>query len=316
MSAETRRIENGGLRGLGPLPYKRMDAQPSRESVSLADFKRVLTQDVMKKKTHWSDKATRGLLPPANFRRRFIIELQTIVGPFPHLLQNVLNKIPDTEEFQEVRADIQGNILEEKEGAIAQKIIEDKDGHPVPKRSHAEMFLDLPRDLVFGFDVSNFYTEKLGPAAQAFRDYLEYVTSSDTHEWVDGSALMMIFVEGNSHDETVFYKENPGMEPWLGLPPDEHPLLVGYPKLNPESLYLSTLVHHTLDTAVGDHRLSAWNIVLKHVDESKRQGVIQVMKEGLRLWHALKDEMAEECGIVRDENTGELTIRDLLDGAR
>src|SRR6185295_13758372 len=77
-------------------------------------------------------------------------------------------------------------------------------------------------------------------------------------------------------------------------PLEQHPLVVHY-GLPLESLAL-TKAHRQVE---GDHRHSAWEIILDHVDAAARPGVVAAMEEALTRWLAYRDDVAAACGLQR-----------------
>jgi pyrroloquinoline-quinone synthase len=49
----------------------------------------------------------------------------------------------------------------------------------------------------------------------------------------------------------------------------------------------------------GDHRRSAWHVILSFVAEAKRPSVVESMGRALRAWQAYRDDVAAACGVGR-----------------
>ena len=49
----------------------------------------------------------------------------------------------------------------------------------------------------------------------------------------------------------------------------------------------------------GEHRQSAWEIVLEHVGSDAREAVVDAMKLTLEAWLAYRDDVAEAVGLQR-----------------
>ena len=75
---------------------------------------------------------------------------------------------------------------------------------------------------------------------------------------------------------------------------EEHPLVVHY-GLPLDALAL-TKAHRRVE---GSHREAAWRIVLDHIPNADRVGVIDAMEETLVAWLAYRDELAAACGLTR-----------------
>jgi pyrroloquinoline-quinone synthase len=100
-----------------------------------------------------------------------------------------------------------------------------------------------------------------------------------------------IFIEGTAHDRSLFDpKAPPRAEPALA----EHPLVKHY-GLPIESLAL-TKAHRGVE---GDHRISAWHVMLDHVLEVERPMVVDGMQQTLRAWQRYRDDVAEACGLFK-----------------
>jgi pyrroloquinoline-quinone synthase len=51
----------------------------------------------------------------------------------------------------------------------------------------------------------------------------------------------------------------------------------------------------------GSHRAAAWRVVLDHVDPGAREAVVASMRAGLQAWLDYRDEVAEACGLSRED---------------
>jgi hypothetical protein len=56
----------------------------------------------------------------------------------------------------------------------------------------------------------------------------------------------------------------------------------------------------------GSHRAAAWRTLLEHVEPEARAGVVAAMELSLERWLAYRDEVAEACGIERDQGDDSL----------
>ena len=287
-----------GLRGLGDLQFIQRGARREKKPMNKKEFRDALI-GIMEKKTHWADFAFPEFVETPKMRYHFRDEYAVFVKPFPHYLRGVLGQLPPKvdgrpDRFKKIRRDLDENIEEEEHGPIAQKILLEKYGHPVPARSHADLFLDIPRDPAFGFDVSDFDTSVLGPRAEAYRSFLEDATHN--RGWEVGAAVSTLFLEGNKHERSVFHKEFK-IKPWLGKPLHEHTLHI-HKNVQLRSLGLIE-AHHELDSAVGSHRLNAWNMILRGIPKEKRAEVLLAMQESLSDWKDWRTEVAENCEVER-----------------
>lgn len=283
------RSEMGGLRGLGlELPFIRPETERESRPMSKREFREALLQ-IMEKKSHWADPAFPALVSNEAMLTRFQREYWDFVKPFPYYLRGVLAQLPAIEKgkrdrFKKIRKDLKENIEEEETGE-----------HHAGE-SHADLFLLMPKDPAFGFTDEDFKMPPTAPQSVAYRDFL--TDASYNRGWEIGAAITTLFLEGNRHERSNFHDEF-GIEPWRGLPLEEHPLRV-HKKLQLRSLKL-VKVHHDLDAAEGDHRKAAWNMILNGIPPSKRREVVLAMREALERYQAWRDEEAGLCGLRRDE---------------
>ncbi len=103
--------------------------------------------------------------------------------------------------------------------------------------------------------------------------------------------MVTIFIEGTPHDRSVLDPTAPARP---APPLSEHPLVKHY-GLPLEHLAL-TKAHRSVE---GDHRVSAWRVVLDHVAPPRRPAVVEAMAEALRLWLAYRDDVAQAVGLRR-----------------
>ena len=57
---------------------------------------------------------------------------------------------------------------------------------------------------------------------------------------------------------------------------------------------------HVSARVEGDHRRSAWRVVLDFVGEAARPVVVEAMERALEAWLGYRDQVAEGCGLARD----------------
>lgn len=230
---------------------------------------RLLT--IMEQKTHWAWPAFAGLVPKARLWVHMQQEYATYVRDFPVLVARAYVNCP----VAAVRRELAENIYEEETGGLA------------AGRPHPELFLEYPRGL--GFDVAAFESIELIPGARAYRDVLDDITLRGT--WEEATAVTTIFVEGTPHERG----EVDPSAPRRPVPPLEaHPLVVHY-GLPLEHLAL-TRAHRKVE---GNHRAAAWRILLEHVGESARPGVVRAMERALAGWQLYRDDVARASGVVR-----------------
>ena len=227
---------------------------------------------VMERKTHWAwPSFTSGKVAADRLHVHLEQEYAVYIRDFARLLGRAYAQCP----VDEVRRDLAENLYEEETGKLTR-------GRP-----HAELFLEYPRGL--GMDLARFERVQLLPAAAEYRRTLDALTTD--HGWETATAVTTIFVEGTPYERG----ELDGSAPKRPEPPlEEHPLVKHY-GLPLEALAL-TKVHREVE---GDHRASAWTMVLDHVSASARDGVVAGMERVLGDWSAYRDSVAEACGVIR-----------------
>lgn len=236
-----------------------------------AEFQEALL-GVMERKVHWAwPSFTSGKVSADRLHIHLEHEYGVYIRDFARLIGRAYVQCP----VEAVRIELAENLYEEETGRLTR-------GRP-----HANLFLEYPRGL--GMDLSRFEDVELLPAAEEYRRTLDALTSD--HGWEVATAVTTIFVEGTPFERG----ELDGDAPKRPAPPlEEHPLVKHY-GLPVESLAL-TKVHREVE---GDHRASAWTIVLDHVPEARRADVVEGMERALRDWLAYRDAVAEACGVLR-----------------
>jgi pyrroloquinoline-quinone synthase len=304
-----RKRELGGLNGLGTgLPFIEHGGgrreRKKRVPMTPIELRNELLS-IQAQKVHWAWPAFAGLVPKENTNFHFETEGHVFVEPFTRYLAGAMAQCP----IPEVRAALAENIFEEETGAGARKIIIDqKLTDAVPDDcSHYALFLLMPEGM--GHDTSEYGKRppalKTGKAekTEAFRNFLFDATQNQG--WEVAVAVSTLFLEGNQHEWEVFAGQENLPEEFKGRSPhiqadtmDHHALHTGYGV--PEDKLLLPRVHHVFDSATGDHRKAAWNMILNHIPPDKYKVVLAAMRKALEHWHAWRDEVAKECGIGRD----------------
>ena len=227
---------------------------------------------IMERKTHWAwPSFTSGRVAKERLHLHFEQEYETYVRDFPVMIGWAYVQCP----VAEARRDLAENLYEEETGGV------------IAGRPHPELFLEYPRGL--GMDLARFARVELLPAAAAFRATLDEHTRR--RGWAQACAVTTLFLEGTSHERGELEPDAPKRP----VPPLEaHPLVVHY-GLPIEALAL-TKAHRTVE---GSHRAAAWRIVLDHVPDGDRAGVVDAMERTLAAWLAYRDEVAVVCGLLR-----------------
>lgn len=235
-------------------------------------FKEALLS-VMERKTHWAwPQFTSGEVAADKLHLHLEHEFGVYVRDFPVLVARAYVQCP----IPEVRRELAENIYEEETGGL------------VAGRPHPELFLEYPKGL--GMDLSRFEAVELLPAARAYRAMLDHATQE--RGWSVAAAVTTLFLEGTPYDRSVL---DPDAPPRPEKPLEQHPLVLHY-GLPLESLAL-TKAHRNVE---GEHRASAWKVMLEHVPAASYELVVGAMEEALAHWLAYRDEVAAAVGLSRD----------------
>lgn len=227
---------------------------------------------LMERKVHWAWPAfTSGRVPPERLHVHFEQEYETYVRDFPVMVGWAYVQCP----IAAVRAELAENLFEEETGGL------------VAGKPHPELFLEYPRGL--GMDLSRFDAVELLPGAKRYRETLDELVQRCG--WEVAAAVTTIFVEGTQYERGEVDPDAPKRP----LPPlAEHPLVVHY-GLPLDALKL-TKAHRQVE---GEHRASAWHILLEHVPAQSRGAVLDGMRRALEGWLAYRDDVAASCGLTR-----------------
>jgi hypothetical protein len=235
------------------------------------DFQEALL-GVMERKTHWAwPSFTNGLVAADRLHIHLEQEYATYVRDFPVLVARAYVACP----IALVRRELIENVYEEETGGI-------QAGRP-----HPELFLDYPRGL--NMDVSRFEQVALLPASTRYRAFLDETTLRGG--WEVGAAVTTLFVEGTAHERGEL---DPSVPRRPTPPLEEHPLVKHY-GLPLDHLQL-TKAHRAVE---GDHRKTAWRVMLDHVGTDVQPAVLSAMERALELWLGFRDGVAEACGLKR-----------------
>lgn len=236
-----------------------------------AEFQEALLQ-VMERKVHWAWPGfNQGLVPKELLHVHLEQEYESYVRDFPLLIGRAYAQCP----IAAVRRELAENLYEEETGGLT-------GGRP-----HPELFLEYPRGL--GMDLSRFDHVTLLPAAAAYRALIDDATVNQG--WEIAAAITILFIEGTAHERGEV-EEGAEKRPQSRL--SQHPLVKHY-DLPIEHLAL-TRAHRQIE---GNHRQSAWHILLEHVPPDQREPVVEWMERVLSAWLAYRDEVAEACGLIR-----------------
>ena len=221
---------------------------------------------------HWAWSGfTSGQVPKHLLHVHFEQEYATYVRDFPVMVGHAYVQCP----IPEVRRELAANLYEEETGGL------------VAKRPHPELFLEYPRGL--GMDLERFVNVQLLPAAVVYRAALDkYV---QTCGWEVATAVTTLFLEGTSYERGEVDARAP-KRPAPSL--EQHPLVVHYAL--PIAALALTKAHRQVE---GEHRSSAWTMLLDHVPAAQYTAVLAAMQSVLLAWQAYRDAVAESCGLGR-----------------
>jgi pyrroloquinoline quinone (PQQ) biosynthesis protein C len=239
---------------------------------------------VMDRKDHWAwPHISDGAATRAQLLLHYQQEYEVYVRDFPILLSRVHARCPHAE----VRQDLAENLFEEETGKLSKGV------------PHPELFLVMMEGL--GFTRSRFTGVELIPEAAAYRAWIDQVTTR--RPWIEGAALVTIFIEGSREDRrrvTAVDPEDPvDVEQEL-----RQNFLVRHYGADPRFLDLKR-AHHMVE---GGHRKMAWKMVLEHAGKgSAAIRLRRVMERTLDLWLLYRDGVARACRIARAGSRSGLT---------
>ncbi len=229
---------------------------------------------IMDRKNHraWSH-FNEGHASRAQLLLHFQQEFDVYVRDFPILLSRVHARCP----HPEVRQDLAENLYEEETGKLSKGV------------PHPELFLVMMEGL--GFPRARFTGIEKIPEAAAYRAWIDMITTR--RPWIEGAALVTIFIEGSVDDRrrvTAAEPEDPvDVERELRAN-----ALVRHYGVDPRFLDLKR-AHHMVETG---HRKMAWKMVLDHATKAPvADRVRQILRRSLDLWLLYRDGIARACRI-------------------
>jgi len=235
---------------------------------------------IMDRKNHWAwPHFNEGRATRPHLLLHFQQEFDVYVRDFPVLLSRVHARCPHAE----VRQDLAENLYEEETGKLSKGV------------PHPELFVIMMEGL--GFPRSRFTGIDLLPEAAAYRAWIDQVTTR--RPWIEGAALVTIFIEGSVEDRHR-----------IGAPEPEDPVdleaelrrnaLVKHYGVDPRFLDLKR-AHHMVETG---HRKMAWKMVLDRADSPRvADRIRRVLSRSLDLWLLYRDGVARACRIERSPET-------------
>jgi len=236
---------------------------------------------IMDHKHHWAWPVFSGnRITLDQLKIHFQQEFAVYVRDFPLLLGRLYAKNPP----DEIRRELAANLYEEETGGLS------------VGRSHPALFVEMMGGL--GFTTTDFARVRLLPASRVYRQWLDTVTSRRT--WIEGLAVMTIFVEGSVKERQELTDEASGYRPKR---PEEietvirnHPL-VRFHGVDPKAMELIR-AHQRVEHG---HRLAAWQMVLRAAaSPSQQRAVVSAIEKSLDLWLRYRDGVAKACKITHN----------------
>ncbi|MEW6324282.1 MAG: iron-containing redox enzyme family protein, partial [Nitrospirota bacterium] len=136
---------------------------------------------IMDRKHHWAWPVfSSNRISREQLKTHFQQEFAVYVRDFPVFLARLSAQNPPAS----IRRELAANLYEEETGGLS------------VGRSHPALFLEMMAGL--GYASSDFDAVRLLPAGRAYRAWLDRVTTK--RPWVEGLAVMTIFVEGSVND--------------------------------------------------------------------------------------------------------------------
>ncbi len=235
------------------------------------EFREALLQ-IMERKEHWAwPLFTGGQVAAEKLHIHLENEYGTYVRDFPLLVAHAYVQCP----VATVRRELIANVYEEETGGLA------------AGRPHPELFLLLPRAL--GMDLGRFENVELLPEARVYRATLDDLTQN--RGWEVAAAVSTLFLEGTRYERGELDPRAPA-RPQPAL--EQHPLVVHYGL--PVAALELTRAHRKVE---GEHRKSAWNVLLEHIDPGRRHDVVNAVDRSLVAWLHYRDGVAKACGLTR-----------------
>ncbi|MBI1949781.1 MAG: iron-containing redox enzyme family protein [Acidobacteria bacterium] len=230
----------------------------------------------MDRKNHWAwPHFNEGHATRAQLLLHFAQEFEVYVRDFPVLLGRVHARCP----HPEVRQDLAENLYEEETGKLSKGV------------PHPELFLIMMEGL--GFPRARFTGIDLIPEAAAYRAFIDQITTRGS--WIEGAALVTIFIEGSVDDRRRITTPEP--EDPVDLEAElRRNALVEHYGVDPRFLDLKR-AHHMVETG---HRRMAWKMVLDHARSPRvADRIRRILARSLDLWLLYRDGVARACRIER-----------------
>lgn len=233
---------------------------------------------IMDQKNHW---AWSDLIGPKITRTQLKLHYQqeyaVYVRDFPLFIGRIYSKTPSAE----ARRALATNLYEEETGGLSL-------GKP-----HPTLFLRMMEGL--GFRKEEFDPIALLPESRRYRRWLDEVTLSA--DWIEGIAVITIFVEGSIRDRKEISENPPAPSPIEEV--IRNHFLVRHHQVSPAALDLIR-AHHQVERG---HRGDAWEMVLRNTpSRAARKRIYDRLRRSLELWLSYRDGIAKAIKIRRNDD--------------
>ena len=230
----------------------------------------------MDRKHHWAWPVFSGnRITREQLKIHFQQEFAVYVRDFPILLGRLYIQQPP----MAIRQELAANLYEEETGGLS------------VGRSHPALFVEMMAAL--GFPSRDFDRIRLLPAARRYRQWLDDATTR--RPWIEGVAVVTIFVEGSVNDRKELAagdmtgKSDEEIERVVA----RHPL-VRFHGVDPKAMDLIR-AHQRVESG---HRAAAWRMVMETArTKSQQRAVAGAIRRSLELWMDYRDAVARACGI-------------------
>ena len=231
--------------------------------------------DLMAQKHHWAwPQFVGSSVSKAQLKIHYQQEYEVYVRDFPVFLAHIHSKNPPLA----VRKVLAENIFEEDTGQLSLGV------------SHPELFLKMMQGL--GFRPSEFERIALLPATRRYRTWLDRI--SDHPDWVVGTAVMTIFVEGSVNDrQELKCPARSKTAKQISAKIKNHPLVQyhGVPLPAMDLIRAHQMVE-------AGHRHDAYAMVVDHAQTRVQQDqIVTTVQNTLDLWRRYRDGVASACGL-------------------
>ncbi len=232
---------------------------------------------IMDQKNHWAWSHFSGpTMSKAQLKVHFQQEYAVYVRDFPVFLARIHGKNPPFE----VRNMLAENIYEEDTGKLSLGA------------SHPKLFIKMMQGL--GFRPREFESIRLLPATRQYRSWLDQI--SNAPDWVLGTAVLTIFVEGSVNDRRELQNSSHSKTRRQIQHKITHHPLVQYHGVSHGAMNLIR-AHQMVEAG---HRHDAYAMVVNYAqDRAQQEAVLKAIVKSLHLWQRYRDGVARACALAR-----------------